>query len=57
MKTGNGEIVAFNKTPIISQTMQLHKNTSNWWIYYSDIFGISLILIAVTGTLMITHGK
>jgi hypothetical protein len=40
MKTGKGEIVAFKKTPIISQTMQLHKNTSNWWIYYSDIFGI-----------------
>jgi hypothetical protein len=40
MKTGKGEIVAFNKTPIISQTMKLHKNTSNWWIYYSDIFGI-----------------
>lgn len=57
MKTGKGEIVAFHKTPIISQTMKLHKNTSNWWIYYSDIFGISLILIAVTGTVMITHGK
>ena len=57
METGVGEIVAFNKTPIISQTMKLHKNTSNWWIYYSDIFGISLILIAITGTLMVTHGK
>ena len=57
MKTGVGEIVAFNKTPIISQTMKLHKSTSNWWIYYSDIFGISLILIAITGTLMVTHGK
>ena len=57
MKTGKGEIVAFHKTPIISQTMKLHKNTSNWWIYYSDIFGISLILIAVTGTMMLTHGK
>ncbi|MFD2909648.1 PepSY-associated TM helix domain-containing protein [Flavobacterium ardleyense] len=57
LKTGVGEIVAFKKTPIISQTMKLHKSTSNWWIYYSDIFGISLILIAITGTLMITHGK
>ena len=57
MKTGKGEIVAFKKTPIISQTMKLHKTTSNWWIYYSDIFGISLILIAITGTLMVTHGK
>jgi hypothetical protein len=57
MKTGKGEIVAFNKTPIISQTMKLHKNTSNWWIYYSDIFGISLITIAFTGAIMIPAGK
>jgi hypothetical protein len=57
METGKGEIVAFNKTPIISQTMKLHKSTSNWWIYYSDIFGISLIVIAFTGVIMITHGK
>ena len=57
LKTGKGEVVASNKTPFISQTMSLHKNTSNWWIYYSDIFGISLILIAVTGALMIKYGK
>lgn len=56
-KTGKGEILRFIKTPIISQMMGLHKNTSNWWIYYSDIFGISLIIIAVTGTLLVTHGK
>lgn len=57
IKTGKGEIVSFIKTPIISQTMKLHKNTSNFWIYYSDIFAISLIVIALTGTLMIKAGK
>ena len=57
LKTGKGEIISFNKTPIISQTMQLHKNTSNWWIYYSDIFGLSLIMIALTGTILIQAGK
>jgi hypothetical protein len=57
MKTGKGEIVSFLKTPIISQAMKLHKSDSNWWIYYSDIFGISLITIAITGTLMIPAGK
>lgn len=57
METGKGEVVSFIKTPIISQTMKLHKSTSNWWIYYSDIFGFSLIIIAVTGSLMITVGK
>ncbi|MCV9928357.1 PepSY-associated TM helix domain-containing protein [Flavobacterium sp. LS1R49] len=53
MKTGKGEIVTFIKTPFISQTMKLHKSTSNWWIYYSDIFALSLIVIAVTGIIMI----
>ena len=57
MKTGKGEIVTFIKTPLISQTMQLHKNTSNFWIYYSDIFAISLIVIALTGTIMVKAGK
>jgi len=57
LKTGEGEIVAFHKTPFISQTMKLHKNTSNWWIYYSDIFGLSLITIAITGAVMIKYGK
>ena len=57
MKTGKGEIVTFIKTPIISQSMKLHKSTSNFWIYYSDIFAISLIVIALTGTIMVKAGK
>jgi hypothetical protein len=57
METGKGEITTFIKTPIISQTMKLHKNNSNWWIYYSDIFALSLITIALTGTIMIKGGK
>lgn len=57
LNSGKGEIVTFIKTPIISQAMRLHKNTSNWWIYYSDIFGLSLITIAITGAIMIPAGK
>jgi uncharacterized protein len=57
METGKGEIISFIKTPIISQAMNLHKSTSNFWIYYSDIFAISLITIALTGTIMIKAGK
>ena len=57
MKTGKGEIVSFLKTPIISQSMGLHKNSSNFWIYYSDFFALSLITIALTGTIMIKAGK
>ncbi len=57
IKSGKGEIVSFIKTPVISQMMKLHKNTSNWWIYYGDLFGISLITIAITGAIMIPAGK
>lgn len=57
MKSGKGEITTFIRTPIISSMMKLHKNTSDWWIYYSDIFGISLITIAITGAIMIKVGK
>ena len=57
MKTGKGEVVSFTKTPIIGHMMKLHKSTSNWWIYYGDIFGISLIAIAITGAIMIPAGK
>jgi hypothetical protein len=57
LATGKGSIVAYAKTPIISQMHYLHKSTSNWWIYYSDIFGISIIVIAISGSLMIEKGK
>lgn len=57
LASGKGEIIAFNKTPLISQMMTLHKNTSNWWIYYSDIFGLSLVTIAITGIIMIPKGR
>jgi hypothetical protein len=57
LKTGSGEIIKFQKTPLISQIMTLHKSSSNWWIYYSDVFGLSLITIALTGIFIIPKGK
>jgi hypothetical protein len=55
--TGKGEIVAYQKTPFLSQFSKLHKDTSVWWIYYSDVFGLSLLVIAVTGMIMIPKGR
>ncbi len=57
LATGKGEISSFAKTPFINQIVELHKSNSNFWIYYSDIFAISLITIALTGTIMIKAGK
>jgi hypothetical protein len=56
IKSGQGEIIQFMKTPLVAQSVQLHKDTSAWWIYYSDAFGLAMIVIAVTGAL-ISKGK
>lgn len=57
LKTGKAEVTSFIHTPVISQIMKLHKNTSDWWIYYGDIFGLSLITIAITGTMLLAKSK
>lgn len=57
IKSGKGEIVTFKNTPLISQMHFLHKSTSNWWIYYSDIFGIALLTMAITGLIMFPKGN
>ena len=44
------------KVPFIGQTMYLHKTTNNFWIWYSDIFGAAMIVIAITG-MLIPSGK
>jgi hypothetical protein len=57
MKSGKGEVITFKKTPFIAQMNQLHKDTSFWWIYYSDIFALGLIFIAISGAIMFPIGK
>jgi uncharacterized protein len=52
INTGKGEIEIYRITPVLGQMATLHKESSNWWIYYSDVFGISLIVIAITGTMI-----
>lgn len=57
MNTGKGEIIKFINTPIISQSIKLHRSNSKFWIYYSDVFGGSLILLAITGMLINKRGR
>ena len=49
LETGKGKIESYRTTPILGQMTKLHQDTSKWWIYYSDIFGIGMIIIACTG--------
>ncbi len=57
LTTGQGELTTFIKVPILSQMTKLHQDTSQWWIYYSDIFGLAMLTIAITGMLMIPQGR
>ena len=51
-----GELEFKRKVPIIGHSMYLHKTTNKFWIWYSDIFGAAMLLIAITG-ILIPAGK
>lgn len=49
LSTGKGKLETYRTTPLLGQMTQLHQDTSKWWIYYSDIFGVAMLVIAITG--------
>ena len=49
VKTGKGTVEFKRKVPVIGHTMYLHKSTDKLWIWYSDIFGVAMLVIAFTG--------
>ena len=54
--TGQGVLEYKRKVPVIGHTMFLHKSTNSFWIWYSDIFGAAMLVIAFTG-ILIPAGK
>jgi hypothetical protein len=56
LSTGEGKIITYKTTPLLGQMTMLHTDTSKWWIYYSDIFGVAMLVIASTG-MFIERGK
>ena len=56
LTTGEGKLEYKKKVPFLGHTMFLHKTTNKFWIWYSDIFGIAMLVIAITG-MLITKGK
>jgi len=54
--TGEGEIERFNIRPVLGQMVDLHKSNDSLWLWYSDIFAISVLIICITG-LIISKGK
>jgi len=56
LTTGKGVLEYKRKVPFIGHTMYLHKSTNNFWVWYSDIFGVAMLVIAITG-MFLTRGK
>lgn len=56
LTSGIGKVVTYKTTPLLGQMTKLHVDTSQWWIYYSDIFGAAMLVIAITG-MFIERGK
>jgi hypothetical protein len=56
LKSGKGLIEKIKRRPLFHQVNFLHYNPIRWWTWFSDIFCVALILIAVTG-LLIIRGK
>jgi hypothetical protein len=56
LQSGEGKITTYKTIPVLGQMTQLHVDTSKWWIYYSDAFGIAMLVIAITG-MFIEKGK
>jgi hypothetical protein len=57
LENGKAEVNIWRKKPVLAQLVFLHKNNSNsWWLWYSDIFALGLIIIAATG-MFLMKGK
>ncbi len=56
METGKGVVEYKRKVPVLGHSMYLHKSTDKFWIWYSDIFGVAMLVIATTG-MFIPVGK
>lgn len=57
IQTGESTIETIKRRPLFGQTAFLHYNPGKLWTYFSDIFAISLIIIAVSGLFIIRNKK
>lgn len=55
-KTGAAVIETIKRRPIFYEVNYLHYNPGGLWMWFSDIYAVSLILLAVTG-LFVLKGK
>lgn len=57
MDSGFGYLEKITKRPLFFEVNFLHQNPGKWWTWFSDIFCVCLIIIAVTGLFIIAKSK
>ena len=57
METGQGFIEKITKRPFFFEINFLHYNPGRWWLWFSDIFCLGLIIIAISGLFIIAKSK
>ncbi|PID89454.1 MAG: hypothetical protein CSA05_00615 [Bacteroidia bacterium] len=56
LKSGEAHMEILNKRFLFNEISYLHYNPQKWWTWFSDIFAVALIVLAVSG-LFIIRGK
>ena len=54
--SGKGEKEWLRRRILLGEMADLHQTTNSWWVWYSDIFGVGMLLIAISG-LFISQGQ
>jgi len=54
LESGLCKLEKLNRRPLFFQLTFLHYNPKNFWTWFSDLFAASLMLIAVTGTMLLS---
>lgn len=57
LETGKGMMETIRKRPLLQQFNYLHYNPGVLWKWFSDIFCVALVIIAISGLFIIRSGK
>lgn len=57
LNTKKGFLEYIRKRPVIYEMNILHYNPGKWWTWFSDIFAVALIILAISGIILINKGK
>ena len=57
LSSGKGSLEFNRKRPLMTEMTLLHQTTNEAWIWYSDIFGLGMLLITITGMFIAKGSK